>query len=63
MKGEDTVEIDYDLLLEDTGPGGALLIDRGNGYEWVPRSQIVEHNENARTITVPEWLVYQRGWI
>lgn len=60
----DPVEIEYEEIVATSK--GAICF-RVPTYQnetremWIPRSQIIEHDKEARTFEIPEWLAQDRG--
>jgi len=57
------VEISYERVLDDTPAKAAIRFEIEGARHWIPRSQISEHDPDARTFQIPEWLAYERGLI
>ncbi len=68
-KNMDTVEISYDAVKRDHPAQAAILLvidveaDGTENLEWIPRSQIIEHDEEGHTVTIPQWLAEAKGLI
>lgn len=62
----DPVEIDYDEIVAETK---AAVLFRVPTYEdeteemWIPKSQLIEHDEDACTFEIPEWLAREKGMV
>lgn len=55
---EDPTEIDYDEIVAETE--AAVLIRTSHRDVWLPRSQIIEHDEHRNVFVVPEWLALKK---
>ena len=67
---DETVTLDYDRICKDDPMLSAILIVFEDGDDedddlivWIPRSQIVDHDEDERTITIPQWLAEAKGLV
>lgn len=62
----DPVEIEYE---EVVATSQAAICFRVPTYGdetremWIPKSQLIDHNEEACTFEVPEWLARDRGMV
>ena len=56
-----TIELELELLRDDVSDD-ALLVSDGTNEWWVPRSQC-EYDKVLGTLTIPEWLAFEKGMI
>ena len=54
------VVIDYDEIELDREDLNAILFEIEERSVWIPRSLILNHDEDERTITVPEWFAIDK---
>ena len=59
--GEDRepVEVGYERAVRETAAALCVRIDGRD--RWIPKSLIVEHQEDACLLTVPEWFATKEG--
>lgn len=55
---DDLVDIPHDGVVLDEDQHRAILFKIDGEEVWLPRSQIVEHDDN--TVTIPQWLAEDR---
>lgn len=55
---EDLFELTYEEQLAETDHAILLLVPSGDEV-WIPRSQIIEHLDDA--VRIPAWLAEQKG--
>lgn len=65
MKNKETVDISGEIHAETDK---AILFFDGADSDWIPRSQILHEEESNHfpgivTITIPEWLAKEKGYI
>lgn len=63
MADNDPVKIDCRIV---HSTAKAVKIDDGKVIEWVPKSAIEEEDdldENTKSITIPEWMAKEKGFI
>lgn len=61
MSGQETIEISFVELVNETAAAWLLQLEEGifGKKEWFPKSQC-ELDESGRTIEVPEWLAIEK---
>ena len=57
----DVVSIMPDVVIKATEK--AVLMAVGEDEIWVPKSQIIEADEDSNTIWVTKWIAGKKGWI
>ena len=68
---DEPVEIEYEEIVSETGAAICFRVptyaSRDFSYEtqemWIPKSQLIEHDEDGHTFEVPEWLARDRGMV
>jgi hypothetical protein len=65
MKNRESIKISGEIFAETEK---AILFFDGGDADWIPRSQIIEIEESNHfpevvTITIPEWLAIEKGFI
>lgn len=58
MSDQRDVELTYINVLYETA--AAILFEFPEGEVWVPKSQIVDHDEESREVVIPEWLAIEK---
>lgn len=51
----------YDEVSIDSPQFDAILFTIEGRAVWIPRSQVLDYDEAAREVTVPEWLAINEG--
>ena len=55
-----TCDVDYDRIVNSTDD--AILFEMDGGPQvWIPRTQIVTHDEVSQVVEIPVWLAGDRG--
>ena len=57
---EEIIEIEYTEILNETEKAVLLLIE-DDWEEWVPKSQILSHDEEGCIMEIPRWLAEAKG--
>jgi len=63
------VTVEYDECLNHTMDAILFCIESGSkpdgeGWKvWLPKSQIENHDDEAKTFDIPEWLALEKGLI
>lgn len=55
---ESLTTVDYTDMLHETDK--AILFETDVGEVWIPKSEIVEHDEDAMTVMIPTWLAEEK---
>ena len=60
------VEVEYDQIVHETASAILFVIDPESPQAeefWLAKSTIVDHDEDSKTVTIPEWLAKDKGLI
>jgi len=63
MREQETVWINYDEILQDTGEGGATLFQMDDEEVWVPNSLITDFDEDVYSVEIPVWFAEKEGLV
>lgn len=55
------VDVPYDEIKHETDKAYLMAVAHGN--EWMPKSQIIDLNEEDSICTIPYWLAEQKGLV
>lgn len=55
------IEITFDYDEIKTERASAILFLVNDLEIWIPKSQIIDHNEDEKQVTIPQWLAEQKG--
>ena len=55
----DEITFDYDEQLAETDKAFLFEVDGEN--VWIPKSEIIDHNEEKEQVTIPMWLAREKG--
>lgn len=58
---DELTTFDYTDMLHETDK--AILFETGMGEVWIPKDEIVEHDEDAMTVTIPTWLAEEKDLV
>lgn len=59
MKRErETATIEYDHVQAETDNSIGFVVD--GELIWIPRSEIIDHDEDAKTVEISEWLAIKK---
>jgi hypothetical protein len=60
MPDQRTAVIVYNRIERDDEADAAILIVLDEEKYWIPRSQIIDHDEAGNAIEIPEWLAIEK---
>lgn len=63
---DEPVEIEYEEIVATTDSAICFKVptyQEESVEMWIPKSQLIEHDEDGHTFEVPEWLARDRGMV